>query len=234
MIYRYPQTLDMTPAGEFLPRPAALSWTARLAIVATLLKAEVISYEWILGGLVIGAGIGSAISLRIPMTQMPERIAFSHAFGGLATALVGLSEFIKTHGYVSRLEMGALGFEVFLGFLTFTGSIMAFGKLQGFITGAPVTYRGQNVVNIGLFFVALIYMFSGIWARAAYSWSRRRRHRPYSSPSDLEDVRRTVPAFVDPVQFGHDYEENRDPSDASEAIAAVHERVYEKVRPDDY
>jgi CDP-diacylglycerol--serine O-phosphatidyltransferase len=85
-----------------------------------------------------------------------------------------------------------------------------------------------------LFFVALIYMFSGIWARAAYSWSRRRRHRPYSSPSDLEDVRRTVPAFVDPVQFGHDYEENRDPSDASEAIAAVHERVYEKVRPDDY
>jgi NAD(P) transhydrogenase subunit beta len=129
-----------------------------VAVVATLLHKDIISYEWIFGGLVIGSGIGTAISLRIPMTKMPERIAFSHAFGGLATALVGVSEFVKTGGHVSRLEMGALGFEVFFGFLTFTGSIMAFGKLQGFITGAPVTYKGQNVVNVGLFFSALVLL----------------------------------------------------------------------------
>ncbi len=126
-----------------------------IAVVATLVHKEIISYEWIIGGLIIGSIIGTAISLRIPMTKMPERIAFSHAFGGLATALVGVSEFYRTSGHVTRLEMGALGFEVFFGFLTFTGSIMAFGKLQGFITGAPVTYKGQNFVNIGLFFLSL-------------------------------------------------------------------------------
>jgi NAD(P) transhydrogenase subunit beta len=129
-----------------------------VAVVATLLHKEIISYEWIIAGLIVGSGIGTAISLRIPMTKMPERIAFSHAFGGLATALVGVSEFFKTEGKVTHLEMGALGFEVFLGFLTFTGSIMAFGKLQGFITGAPVTYKGQNVVNISLFFGALVLL----------------------------------------------------------------------------
>ena len=111
-----------------------------IAIVATLFKAEVISYEWIIAGMVLGAGFGTAISGWIPMTKMPERIAFSHAFGGAATALVGIAEFWKTQGHVSRFETGALGLEVFLGSLTFTGSNMAFGKLQGFITGAPVTW----------------------------------------------------------------------------------------------
>ncbi len=129
-----------------------------VAVVATLLHKDIVSYEWILGGLVIGSGIGTAISLRIPMTKMPERIAFSHAFGGLATALVGVSEFIRTGGHVTRLEMGALGFEVFLGFLTFTGSIMAFGKLQGFIRGAPITFKGQNFINIGFFLGALVLL----------------------------------------------------------------------------
>src|SRR5580704_806100 len=126
-----------------------------IAIVATLLKTEVVSYEWIIAGMILGAGFGTAISGWIPMTKMPERIAFSHAFGGLATALVGIAEFWKTQGHVSRFETGALGFEVFLGSLTFTGSIMAFGKLQGFITGAPVTWKGQNLMNIGAFFGAL-------------------------------------------------------------------------------
>jgi NAD(P) transhydrogenase subunit beta len=139
-----------------------------IAVVATLLHKDIVSYEWIVGGLIVGSIIGTAISLRIPMTKMPERIAFSHAFGGLATALVGVSEFLKTHGHVERLEMGALGFEVFLGFLTFTGSIMAFGKLQGFITGAPVTYKGQNVVNIGLFLLSLVLLVAQVWEPGAH------------------------------------------------------------------
>lgn len=129
-----------------------------IAVVATLCKAEIVSFEWIIAGLVTGSVIGTAISLRIPMTKMPERIAFSHAFGGLATALVGVTEFRKFHDGLheaSRLTIGALGFEVFLGSLTFTGSIMAFGKLQGMITGAPVTYKGQNILNIAAFFGAL-------------------------------------------------------------------------------
>jgi NAD(P) transhydrogenase subunit beta len=137
-----------------------------IAVLATLVKAEIISYEWIVAGLLLGSLIGTSISLKIPMTKMPERIAFSHAFGGLATALVGVTEYHKLRGLfsaaahvapagedaINRLSMGALGFEVFLGSLTFTGSIMAFGKLQGVITGAPVTWKGQNAMNIGAFF----------------------------------------------------------------------------------
>jgi NAD(P) transhydrogenase subunit beta len=146
-----------------------------LAIVGTLVQREILEYQWIIAGLAIGGSIGAAISIWIPMTKMPERIAFSHAFGGLAAALVGVVEFynhggphwIAVHaadaaavasGHAegfSRFTMAATGIEVFLGCLTFTGSLMAFGKLQGFITGAPVTYPGQNASNLTMFAAAL-------------------------------------------------------------------------------
>jgi H+-translocating NAD(P) transhydrogenase subunit beta len=127
-----------------------------IAVVGTLLHKDIIRYDWILGGIVLGSGIGVAISGWIPMTKMPERIAFSHAFGGLATALVGVAEYSREAEHLTYFKMGALGFETFLGFLTFTGSLMAFGKLQGVITGAPVTWKGQNIANIALFFAALV------------------------------------------------------------------------------
>jgi NAD(P) transhydrogenase subunit beta len=121
------------------------------AVVGTLLHAEIVSYQWIVISLVIGSVIGTAMGLFIPMVKMPERIALSHAFGGLAVALVGVSEYLR-HGAdgaaVDPLIMAATGLEVFLGALTFTGSLMAFGKLQGFISGKPITFRGQNVANI--------------------------------------------------------------------------------------
>jgi NAD(P) transhydrogenase subunit beta len=126
-----------------------------LAVVGTLLHKEIITYEWIIAGLLVGSTIGIAISATIPMTKMPERIAMSHAFGGLASALVGVAEYHKQAEHLSRFEMGALGFEVFLGFLTFTASWMAFGKLQGVITGAPITYKGQNMVNAAMFIASL-------------------------------------------------------------------------------
>ncbi len=123
-----------------------------IAIVGTLLHKEILTFAWIVPGLVLGSLIGAAMSIWIPMTKMPERIALSHSFGGLAAALVGVSEFYRHWSAgepIERITMAALGFEVLLGFLTFTGSLMAFGKLQGIITGAPVTYKGQNIVNIG-------------------------------------------------------------------------------------
>ncbi|MGH7282697.1 MAG: NAD(P)(+) transhydrogenase (Re/Si-specific) subunit beta [Polyangiaceae bacterium] len=145
-----------------------------IAVVATLFKAEIVSFEWIIAGAILGSLIGTAISLRIPMTQMPERIALSHAFGGLATSLVGVAEFhrmrdvsdtvaaaavaIGSEHVLNRLTMGSLGFEVFLGSLTFTGSLMAFGKLQGFITGAPITWKGQNVMNFAAFGGAIVLL----------------------------------------------------------------------------
>jgi NAD(P) transhydrogenase subunit beta len=134
-----------------------------IAVIGTLLHKDIIRYDWILGGLVLGSGIGVAISAWIPMTKMPERIAMSHAFGGLASALVGVAEYNKQFGHLSHFEMGALGFEVFLGFLTFTASWMAFGKLQGVITGAPITYKGQNLVNLLMFIASLGGLVFIIW-----------------------------------------------------------------------
>ena len=127
-----------------------------IAVVGTLLHKDIIRYDWILAGLVLGSTIGVGISAWIPMTKMPERIALSHSFGGLASALVGVAEYMREVEHLTPFKMGALGFETFLGFLTFTGSIMAFGKLSGVVRGAPVTWKGQNFINVGLFFSALV------------------------------------------------------------------------------
>jgi NAD(P) transhydrogenase subunit beta len=131
-----------------------------VAVVATLYHKDILTFQWIVPGLILGSLIGAAMSIWIPMTKMPERIALSHSFGGLAAALVGVSEYHHRmmEGGISHFTMGALGFEVFFGFLTFTGSLMAFGKLQGMITGAPVTYKGQNASNITMFLGALVLL----------------------------------------------------------------------------
>jgi NAD(P) transhydrogenase subunit beta len=121
-----------------------------LAVVGTLLQREIVRYEWIVAGLVLGAAIGTAMAVLIPMTRMPERIALSHAFGGLAAALVGVSEYGRHAGAVGGVRMTALGVEVTLGALTFTGSLMAFGKLQGMLAERPVTFPFQNATNGGL------------------------------------------------------------------------------------
>ena len=131
-----------------------------VAVVGTLLLGKIVKFEWILVGLTVGSVIGAAMSIWIPMTKMPERIALSHSFGGLAAALVGISEYHHLGAEISRFTMGALGLEVFLGFLTFTGSLMAFGKLQGILPGSPITYKGQNASNIvlGLGALALLVL----------------------------------------------------------------------------
>ena len=126
-----------------------------MAIVGTLLHHDIVSYEWIVAGFLLGSVIGVPIAVLIPMTKLPERIALSHAFGGLAAAMVGVSEYYRHGEELGAIKMGAIGFEVMLGALTFTGSMMAFGKLQGVITGVPVTYRFQNVSNISLFAVTI-------------------------------------------------------------------------------
>ena len=121
------------------------------AVVGTLIHPEIRTYRWIILSGVIGSGIGIAMAALIPMTKMPERIALSHAFGGLAAALVGVSEYYRHHHDMSHVTMGALGFEVLFGGLTFTGSLMAFGKLQGVLPSRNITYPFQNQSNIGLF-----------------------------------------------------------------------------------
>ncbi|HEY7703552.1 MAG TPA: NAD(P)(+) transhydrogenase (Re/Si-specific) subunit beta [Acidimicrobiia bacterium] len=134
-----------------------------LAIAGTLIKEEIVDYRWIIGGLILGSIIGYPLGMWVPMTAMPQRIAFSHMFGALAATLVGIAEYhTRFHeGTLERGTMAALGFEVLFGALTITGSFMAFGKLAEFLPGRPITYRGQNVANLALFGVTaamLVYM----------------------------------------------------------------------------
>lgn len=129
-----------------------------VAIIGTLLHHDIIDYTWIIVGLLIGGLIGAAMSVWMPMTAMPQRTALSHAFGALAASLVGISEYYQhvAHegGTVDRYKMIALGFEVLFGSLTVTGSLLAFIKLQELMRGSPVTYKGQNIINVSLFIIA--------------------------------------------------------------------------------
>jgi len=125
-----------------------------LAVVGTLLRHEVVNYEWILIAFFLGTAIGVPIAYIMPMTAVPQRTAFSHACGALASALIGTAEYYRhmPHGF----SMGALVLETLLGFLTFTASLMAFGKLQETLPTRPITFKGQNFVNLGVFAAAAI------------------------------------------------------------------------------
>ena len=126
-----------------------------MAIIGTLMHHHIVTYVWILSGLAIGSAVGLAMGLWVPMTAMPQRTALSHAFGALAAALVGISEFYKSNGHLETITMSALGFEVMLGALTTTGSLLAFAKLQGLVRGTPMTYKGQNFFNMALLAVTI-------------------------------------------------------------------------------
>jgi NAD(P) transhydrogenase subunit beta len=125
------------------------------AIVGTLLHPEIVNYTWIAVACVVGTMIGVPLS-KVPLTAVPQRTALSHAFGGLAAGLVGTAKyFLWLHdGELTTFRMGAIGVEVILGYVTLTGSLMAAGKLQEIIPTRPITYRGQNVVNLGLLAIA--------------------------------------------------------------------------------
>jgi NAD(P) transhydrogenase subunit beta len=115
------------------------------AIIGALLQ-HGISYEWIIVGLVLGSLIGAPLAIWMPMTAVPQRTAFSHACGALAAAMVGTAHyFIKAPE--SHTEMAVLAVEVLLGALTFTGSLMAFGKLQEILPQRPIVFKGQNYFN---------------------------------------------------------------------------------------
>ena len=126
-----------------------------LAIAGTLVLHEIVSYQWIVVGFVLGAIIGWPLGAYMPMTHVPQRTALSHAFGALAVAAVGTSEYYLHTGELSTFTMAVLNVEVILGFLTFTGSLMAAGKLQDWLPSRPIVYRGQNVVNLSLLAVAV-------------------------------------------------------------------------------
>lgn len=130
-----------------------------LAIASTFLAFDVHNWTWIIAAFFIGTAVGIPIAYIMPMTAVPQRTALSHACGALAAALVGTAEFYQRqpradtdlHGFT----IVALMVETLLGFLTFTGSLMAMGKLQEVLPQRPITYRNQNAVNFALFAIAM-------------------------------------------------------------------------------
>jgi NAD(P) transhydrogenase subunit beta len=127
------------------------------AVVGTLLAPEIVDYKFIALALVVGFAIGVPLSW-VPLTAVPERTALSHAFGGLAAGLVGTAKYImwRQQTQLTTFRTSAIALEVILGFLTFTGSLMAAGKLREIIPTRPITYRNQNLVNLLLLALAIV------------------------------------------------------------------------------
>ncbi len=126
-----------------------------LAIVGTLFHHEILDYRGIAAGLILGSIIGVRLGM-VPMTAVPQRTALSHAFGALCVTLVGTAEFYLSTPKIERFTMAVLGLEVILGSLTFTGSLMAAGKLQEILPQRPITFKGQNIANLSVLGVSLL------------------------------------------------------------------------------
>jgi NAD(P) transhydrogenase subunit beta len=128
---------------------------AALAVAATLCNHEIIEYKWIIVALVVGAMVGIPLGM-VPMTAVPQRTALSHAFGALAAAMIGIAEYYVRIPHLTKFEMTEIALEVIIGSLTFTGSLIAAGKLQELLPQRPITYRGQNLVSLSVLGAAAV------------------------------------------------------------------------------
>ena len=118
-----------------------------IAIVTTLLANSNISMGLVAIGIIIGAIIGAFFAIRVEMTQMPQMVAIFNGFGGIASALIAAAEFLNPGEILSTFSLATISLSVFVGTLTFTGSFIAFGKLQGFVSGQPIVFPGQQFLN---------------------------------------------------------------------------------------
>ncbi|WP_456374047.1 NAD(P)(+) transhydrogenase (Re/Si-specific) subunit beta [Thiolapillus sp.] len=142
-----------------------------IAIGATLLGSEVQSYGFIIAGVVAGAIIGSVLAARVQMTAMPQLVAALHSFVGMAAVLVALGTYLNKAqaGLLNPVLMGELSAGIVIGAITFSGSVIAFGKLQGLISGAPVIFKGQHLLNALLALVTV--GFAVVFATTEASWA---------------------------------------------------------------
>jgi len=134
-----------------------------LGVAVTLFDQQILRYEWIVAGMVLGGLIGAVLARSVAMTSMPELVALFNGLGGAASALVAWGEWER----VGAAGLGpdalvTIGLSLLIGSITLTGSLMAFGKLNGFITGKPITFPAQNVLTVVLMVGMLVA--SGLFA----------------------------------------------------------------------
>lgn len=130
-----------------------------LAVGATLLSGQVGHLGWLVPAILVGAGVGWMLAVRVEMTQMPELVAILHSFVGLAATLVGYASTLDTQGHFEGAELSVHRTEIFVGIfigaLTFTGSLVAFGKLRGSISGKALTLPGRHLLNGGVILISI-------------------------------------------------------------------------------
>ena len=126
-----------------------------LAIIATVLETQILDWTWILVGVVLGGMIGGAAARSVEMTAMPELVGIFNAFGGGASALVAIAEFLATPGIGASTTGVTILLGTLIGSVTFSGSFIAFAKLKGLMTGNPITFPFQNAFNALLFLAAI-------------------------------------------------------------------------------
>ena len=141
-----------------------------IAIVATAMTPDsILNFKMIGIAMIIGTIIGSFFAIRVQMTQMPQLVAIFNGFGGAASALVASAEFFKSTNSSTFLIL-TITLSVLVGTLTFTGSFIAFGKLQGLVTTKPVTFPGQQILNAILAIIMFIaaYMITTYGINSLY------------------------------------------------------------------
>lgn len=133
-----------------------------MAICFTLLDKGIIDFKLILLGLIIGSAIGAFLAVTVKMTQMPQMVGLLNGYGGLASALVATGEYVRLYPHLTHYDTVTIVITLFIGAITFSGSVTAYGKLEGFVSGQPITYSFQKTLNLLQFFVIAtggIYLF---------------------------------------------------------------------------
>ena len=128
-----------------------------IAVVVTLFNKGILDFTYIIAGLIIGAAIGAVIAKRVQMTTMPQMVAIFNGLGGGASALVASAEYVRLTGSPSADVVIIMALSLLIGTVTFTGSLVAFAKLQGIIKGSPIVLPLHRIVN-GLLLFAIIVM----------------------------------------------------------------------------
>ena len=143
-----------------------------IAIVATLVGFDLLNFKLIAIGMIIGAIVGATFAIKVKMTGMPQMVAIFNGFGGGASALVAAAEFYSKSGTaeLSTFLLSTIALSVLIGTLTFTGSFIAFGKLQGFISGQPIVFPGQKTMNAIIALVMIAFAIGVVLVPSNMYW----------------------------------------------------------------